>query len=189
MKETVPSGACLNFLIKTPVQHDKTFRAIEVLEAESRVMQWKCNIVCVPNLHAKFTIINDRDLFFGSPNATTGGLYHNKEVLVAFYAMPTIADHFRRIFEGISRQAYNQHWELVRDFHGASVERRLSEITVRYFRRIGNKEVRIPFLISEFQRYGFDFGTAKEGLQELLKYGILYNPREGFVKLVPKYEW
>lgn len=188
MKRTVPSGACLNFLIKTPIEHDRTFRAMEVLEAESRGMRWKLDIVCVPNLHAKFTVVNDRDVFFGSPNATSSGLYHNSEVLVAFRSVPTIADHFRRIFERIKRQACNHHWELVRDFHGASVDRRLVEITVKYFRKRANKEVRIPFLISEFQRHGLHFSMAKEGFQELLKRGIVYRPREDFVKLVPKYE-
>jgi len=188
MKETVAPNTYLNFLIKTPEEHDRTFRAIEALETESREMRWKVNIVCTPNLHAKFIVVNDVDIFFGSSNATNSGLYYNNEVLLAFSDMPEISDQFVKVFENIKRQRCNHSWELVRDFHGPSADRRLVEVTVSYLGERAHTETRIPLLVSELQRHGYYFNRAKEGVQEMLKHGVLYSPREGFVKLVPKFE-
>lgn len=189
MKRTVPSNASLSILVRAPEEHDKTFRAIEALETEGRKKSWKTDVVCVPNLHSKFTVVNNRHVLIGSPNATNYGLYHNHEILVAFSDMPTIANRFREIFEYTRRQEYNHHWELVKNFHGASGNRRLVEATLRSFRKIANREMRIPSLISELQRHGVPFRKAKEGFQQMLNHGVLYSPREGFVRLVPKYEF
>jgi len=188
MKRVAPPNASISILVRTPEEHDKTFRAIEALEIEGRKKSWKTDVVCVPNLHSKFTVVNNKHVLIGSPNATNYGLYHNSEILVAFRDMPIIANRFVEIFERTKSQNYNYHWELIRNFHGTSGNRRLVEVTLRSFRKTANREMRIPSLISELRRHGVSFRKAKEGFQQMLNHGVLYSPREGFVRLVPKYE-
>lgn len=188
MKRTVPAGAELNILVRTPEPFDNTYRAMEALEAESREMQWRFNAVCVPNLHGKFSIINDEDVLFGSVNPTNSGIYFNTEVLGGFYDMPDVAERFLKISKTIRRQEGNVRWELFTDYHGFSVDRKLIEITVRCLGKKPHKEARIPLLISEYERQGYSFTRAKEGFQEMEKYGFIYTTTDGFVKLNPKYE-
>jgi len=187
MRETIPSGASLDLLIKRPEEYDRTYRAIEALDIVSNEMRWDVSVVCVPSLHAKFTIVDDKNVLFGSVNATNGGLYDNIEILTAFYEQPNIADCFIKVFETIKRYSQNQSWELVRGFHGKSIDRVTIEIARRYFREEPNSEVRVDIFVSYLQRHGFSFIRAKEGLQEMLKHGVLYSPRDGYIKLVPKY--
>lgn len=189
MKRVAPPNASINILVRTPEEHDKTFRAIEALEIEGKKKSWKTDVVCVPNLHSKFTVVNNKHVLIGSSNATNYGLYHNNEILVAFRDMPTIANRFMDIFERTRSQKYNYHWELVKKFHGTSANRKLVEIALRYFRKTANREIRISSLISELQRHDISFRKAKEGFQQMLNNGVLYSPREGFVRLVPKYEF
>lgn len=190
LRNTVPKGICQRWVIKTPSAYDKTYRAMEALEAVSKEMKWKPDLVCAPYLHAKFFIVyrpKDTTVYFGSANPTINGLYHSNEVLVAFHKIPMMANCFRRIFEAIRKQRCNLPWELVRDFHGTSRNRTLMEITLRFFRERAYKEARISALVVYLQNNGFNFNRAKEGVQAMLNSGALYCPRDGFVKLIPKY--
>lgn len=189
LKRTAPRGAELNILVSKPKPYDTTYRAIETLEDISREMQWKFSCVLSPMLHAKFFTINNEVALIGSANATNGGLYENKEVLVCFHDVPTIVERFTKIFEIFRKQAGNELWELFRDYHGFSTDRKLAEITLTYLRRNRYREVKIPLLISEYRRQGYSFSRAKEGFQEMEKNGFIYTTSDGFVRLNPKYEF
>lgn len=184
MRETVPSGAQIDLLVKTPDMYDRTFRTIEALDALKREMDWKVNATCVPYLHAKFTILNDRDVLFGSANATNNGLFYNNEIMVAFYDMPILSNQFLDIFESIKKQRHNHPWEIVRDFHGSSPDKRIVEITHRYLQQHG--ETRKASLAKILQEQGYSFLNAKVGIQKMLNQGIVYEPRIDFIKLVNK---
>jgi phosphatidylserine/phosphatidylglycerophosphate/cardiolipin synthase-like enzyme len=188
MKGAIQKGASVDFLIKRPDSVDATFRAMEALETDSKELHWNTDVVCVPYLHAKFAIVDEKSIFFGSANATNGGLYNNVEVLTAFYDMPSVADRFIQIFESMKKQHRNLRWELVRDFNGSSINRMLLEFAIEYLRRLPNKESHLAILNSHLRKHGFDFDLAKEGIEQMLRYGYLYSPREDYVKLVPKYE-
>lgn len=64
----------------------------------------------------------------------------------------------------------------------------LLEITVRYLRKRVGRETPTFCLDSEFRRYGLSSGEAKEGIRQMMNHGVLYSPREIFVRLVPRYE-
>jgi len=189
LKTTVSNGAKLDMLIGKPKLYDSTYRALEALDSLSVEMQWKFNCVLMPTLHAKFLTVDYKDVLVGSPNITNGGLYENKEVLVCFHDMPDIVERFTKIFEVFREQPSNIRWELYRDYHGSSVDKRLVEITLNYLRRNRFGEVRIPVLISEYKRQGYSFYRAKEGFQEMEKNGFIYTTTDGFAKLNPKYEF
>jgi hypothetical protein len=191
MKERIRQGASIDFLIKKPDGVDKTFQAIEALETEARVMDWRVDVVCVPAssyLHPKFVVVDDKNVFFGSANATNGGLYNNIEVLVAFHEMSSVADRFIQIFEEIRKQNRNYRWELVRDFHGSSINEALVETARIYLREQPNKEARKDHLNWHLRNHGFHFDMAKNGIDEMVRYGILYSPRIDYVRLIPRYE-
>lgn len=188
MKGAIQKGASVDFLIKRPDGADATFRAMEALEADGKESRWDIDVVCVPWLHAKFAIVDEKNIFFGSANATNGGLYNNVEVLTAFYDMPSIADRFIQIFDSMKKQHQNLRWELIRDFHGSSINRVLLEFAIEYLRRLPNNESHLSILNSHLRKHGFDFDLAKEGIEQMLRYGYLYSPREDYVKLVQKYE-
>jgi HKD family nuclease len=189
LKTTVPNGAKLDMLIGKPKLYDSTYRALEALDSLSVEMQWKFNCVLMPTLHAKFHTVDYKNVFVGSANVTNGGLYENKEVLVCFHDMPNIVDRFTKIFEIFREQPSNIRWELFRDYHGSSVDRKLVEMTLTYLRRNRYREVRIPVLISEYIRQGYGFNRAKEGFQAMEKNGFIYTTTDGFAKLNPKYEF
>jgi phosphatidylserine/phosphatidylglycerophosphate/cardiolipin synthase-like enzyme len=189
LKRTVSKGAKLDMLIGKPKIHDSTYRALEALDSLSEEMRWRFNCVLMPTLHAKFHTVDHKDVLVGSPNVTNGGLYENNEVMVCFHDMPNIVDRFTKIFEIFREQPGNIGWELFRDFHGSSVDRRLVEITLAYMRRIRDREVKIPLLISEYRRQGYSFDRAKEGFLEMEKSGFIYTTSDGFAILNPKYEF
>lgn len=189
LKRTVSKGAKLDMLTGKPKPYDSTYRALEALDSLSVEMQWRFNCVLMPTLHAKFIAVDYKDVLVGSPNVTNGGLYENNEVLVCFHDMPNIVERFTKIFEIFRKQPSNIHWELFRDCHGSSVDRRLVEITLSYLRRNRYREVRIPVLISEYRRQGYGFNRAKEGFLDMEKNGFVYTTTDGFVKLNPKYEF
>lgn len=188
MKRAIQRGASVDFLIKRPDDADATFRAIEALEVDGKESQWDIDVLCVPYLHAKFTIVDEKSVFFGSANATNGGLYNNVEVLAAFHDMPSVAHRFVQIFESMKKQNRCLSWELVRDFHGSSVNRSLVESAIGYLKRLPNKDSHVAVLNLHLRQHGFDFQSAKEGIEQMLRYGYLYSPRDDYVKLVPKYE-
>ena len=188
MKGALQKGATVDFLIRRPESVDSTFRAMETLEANGKESQLDVNVLCVPYLHAKFVVVDEKSIFFGSANATNGGLYNNVEVLTAFYDMPSLADRFVRIFESMKKQNQNLPWELVRDFHGSSMNRTLVEFVIRYLRQLPDGDSHVAILNLHLRQHGFDFHSAKEGIEQMLRYGYLYSPREDHVKLVPKFE-
>jgi hypothetical protein len=57
-----------------------------------------------------------------------------------------------------------------------------------YLRRLPNNESHLAILNSHLRKHGFDFDLAKEGIEQMLRNGYLYSPREDYVKLVQKYE-
>ena len=187
LKETVSKGARLDMLIREPKLYDSTYRALEALDSLSVEMRWRFNCMLMPTLHAKFHTVDKKDVLVGSPNITNGGLYENKEVLICFHDMPDIVERFTRIFERFREQESNERWELFRDFHGSSVDRKLVKITLTYLRRNQYGEAKIPLLISEYRRKGFSFSRAKAGFQEMERNGFIYTTTDGFVKLNPKY--
>jgi phosphatidylserine/phosphatidylglycerophosphate/cardiolipin synthase-like enzyme len=189
MKTIVPKGAKLDVLIAKPKLHDSTYRALEALDSLSNEMQWRFNCVLMPTLHAKFHTIDYKDVLVGSANITNGGLYENNEVLVCFHDMPNIVERFTKIFETFKEQPANIRWELFRDYHGSSVDKRLVEITMTYLQRNQYREVRIPYLIQEYRRQGYSYGRAKEGFLNMEKNGFVYKTSDGFVRLNPKYEF
>ena len=189
LKRTAPKGAEIDILVGKPKPYDSTYRAIETLDAVSNEMKWDFSCVLAPMLHAKFFTINNEVALVGSANATNGGLYENKEILVGFYDMPTVVERFTKIFEIFRRQTGNERWELFRDYHGLSVDRKLVEITLTYLRRNRYGEVKIPLLISEYRRQGYGFSRAKEGFQEMERNGLIYTTSDGFVRVNPKYEF
>jgi len=189
MKATVSKGAKINLLIAKPKIYDSTYRALEALDSLSTEMQWTFNCVLMPTLHAKFLTIDNKDVIVGSANVTNGGLYENNEVLVCFHDMPNIVERFTKIFEILKEHPANIRWELFRDYHGSSVDKKLVEITMAYLQRNRYREAKIPFLIQEYRRQGYSFGRAKEGFQLMEKNGFVYTTSDGFVKLNPKYEF
>jgi len=189
IKSIVPKGAKLDMLIAKPKLHDSTYRALEALDSLSTEMQWRFNCVLMPTLHAKFQTIDYKDVLVGSSNVTNGGLYENKEVLVCFHDMPNIVERFTKIFEIFKEQPANIRWELFRDYHGSSVDKRLVEITITYLQRNRYREVKIPYLIQEYRRQGYSYGRAKEGFLNMEKNGFIYTTTDGFVRLNPKYEF
>ena len=189
IKSTVSKGAKLDLLIAKPKLYDSTYRALEALDRLSTEMQWKFNCVLMPALHAKFLKVDNKDVIVGSANGTNGGLYENNEVLVCFHDMPNIVERFTQIFEILKEQPANIRWELFRDYHGSSVDKRLVEITMAYLQRNRYREIKIPFLIQEFRRQGYSYGRAKEGFQIMEKNGFVYTTSDGFVRLNPKYEF
>jgi phosphatidylserine/phosphatidylglycerophosphate/cardiolipin synthase-like enzyme len=188
MKRAIQKGASVDFLIKRPDSVDATFRAMEALEADGKESQWNIDVICVPYLHAKFAIVDEKNIFFGSANATNGGLYNNVEILTAFYDMPSVANRFVQIFESMKKQNRNLPWEIVRDFHGSSVNRTLVESAIKYLKEMPDKDSHVAILNLHLRKHGFDFNSAKEGIEQMLRYGYLYSPREDYVRLVPKYE-
>lgn len=188
MKKAIPKGASVDFLIRRPDDADTTFLAMEALESDGKESQWKIDVLCVPYLHAKFVIVDGKSIFFGSANATNGGLYNNVEVLAAFRDMPFVADRFVQIFERMKKQTQNLPWELVRDFHGSTLNRTLVESAIGYLKQMPNKDSHVAFLNLHLRGRGFDFHSAKAGIEQMLRYGYLYSPREDYVRLVPKYE-
>lgn len=189
MKTVVPKGAKLDVLIAKPKLHDSTYRALEALDSLSNEMQWRFNCVLMPTLHAKFHTIDYKDVLVGSANVTNGGLYENNEVLVCFHDMPNIVERSTKIFETFKEQPANIRWELFRDYHGSSVDKRLVEITMTYLQRNRYREIKIPFLIQEYRRQGYSYGRAKEGFLIMEKNGFVYTTSDGFVRLNPKYEF
>jgi hypothetical protein len=188
MKGAIQKGASVDFLIKRPDNVDATFRAMEALEANGRESQWNIDVLCVPYLHAKFAIVDEKSVFFGSANATNGGLYNNVEVLAVFHDMPSVAGRFLQIFDNMKKQNQSLRWELVRDFHGSTVDRTLVEFVMRYLKQLPDKESHVAILNMHLRKHGFDFNLAKEGIEQMLRQGYLYNPHEDYVKLIPKYE-
>jgi hypothetical protein len=58
-----------------------------------------------------------------------------------------------------------------------------------YMRRNSEREVRIPLLISEYERQGYSFARAKQGFLEMERNGFIYTTSDGFAILNPKYEF
>lgn len=189
LRTTVSKGAKLDMLVGQPKRYDSTYRALEALDSLSVERQWEFNCMLMPTLHAKFHTVDYKDVLVGSANVTNGGLYENKEVLLCFHGMPDIVDRFTKIFEIFRTQPSNIPWELFRDYHGSSVDRRLVEITLDYMRRNRYREAKISLLISEYRRQGYGFDRAKEGFQEMEKQGLIYTTSDGFVRLNPKYKF
>jgi phosphatidylserine/phosphatidylglycerophosphate/cardiolipin synthase-like enzyme len=185
MIQSLPSGCSLNFISQTPKEHDLTFRTLEALENESKKMRWEFEAMCNPYLHCKFYVVDDRDVFFTTANATSGGLYNNIEIMVIARGMPLIADSFSKIFETIWNQRQNQPWEFVRDFSGTSVNRMLVERTRRFLIQKGDSEIHVSELNCYLRKYLFgSWERAKEAIEEMCNAGILYEPCSGYVKLV-----
>ena len=181
IRRTVPKRAHLDILIRTPEYNDKTFRSLETFDLLRREMGWSGTSTCVPYLHAKFTVVNCRDVFFGSANATSNGLFYNNEVMMVFYNMPDLASRFVNIFECVRGQKHNLRWELARDFHGPSIEGRPAAIVMQYLEE--RREVRKDTLVKVLEGHRYDFRTAKEVVQRMLCQGILYEPRSDYVRL------
>lgn len=208
MKTSIPKGASIDLLAKTPDSYDGTLRALEALEAESKDMRWKLRIVCVPNLHAKFAIINNQDVLFGTANPTSSGTYFNIEAMIGFYNMPSITDRFLKIFKCIKRQKHNQRWDeipvralnshytsyertkcgTVRTSNGLfnpqDVQKKIAEKAIGYFLKNSNNAVHKWKLCNYLKRSGFDGYNVRNTIQNLILDGILYEPKRDMVRLV-----
>lgn len=208
MKTSIPKGAFIDLLTRTPSSHDGTFRALEALEAVSREMQWKLSIICVPNLHAKFAIINNEDVLFGTANPTSSGTYYNVETLMGFYKMPNITKRFWDMFECIKRQEQNQRWEEIplhtpnsnypnyaytkrstvrpsnKLLDPQDFQKKIAEKAIGYFLKNGNNAVHKWKLYNYLKRSGIDDYYARNTIQNLILDGILYEPKRDMIRLV-----
>jgi hypothetical protein len=183
--QSLPSGCSLNFISQIPEEHDLTFRTLEALENGSKKMGVGFEAMCNPYLHCKFYVVDDRDVFFTTANATNSGLYNNIEVMVVARGMPLIADSFGKIFETIWNHRQNEPWESVRDFSGTSVNRMLVEKTRRFLIQSGNSEMHVSELNCYLRKYLFgSWERAKDAIKEMCDAGMIYEPRPEYVKLV-----
>ena len=184
LKRTMSPNTALNLLVKTPQENDKTFCALRTLEGESI---YKSDIVCVPWLHAKFLVVDSRDVIFGSANATSNAFYYNNEVLVGFNDMPEVAARFLQIFNQIKRQPSNLKWSIVREYSGcfsySTPQLRIMKLVKRFFKENGNSEILLSLLVRFAQNSGYGFEIVKMTIQEMIKHGLLYEPHPGYIKL------
>lgn len=130
VRRVVPKGTHLDVLTKIPYNQDKTFRSLQAFDTMRKHVMWQSTSTCVPYLHAKFAVVDDRHVFFGSANATNGSLFYSNEVMVTFCDMPELTNRFVALFERIRKQEHNLRWELIRDFHGPSIEKKPAVIVL-----------------------------------------------------------
>jgi len=187
MQMTVPRHANVNMLIRTPEEHNRTFKAVEALESISKKMSWQLDIMCVPELHAKFMIINNTDVLFGTLNATNSGLFHNFEVLVAFNDMPTITEQFLKIYKKFRAHEHNLHWNLVKEFHGPTIDRKAAYIIIRYLQQRPYLEAPLHSLALQLRKNGYGRSRAESKIKELYQLGVIIITNDGRAKLNEKY--
>lgn len=184
LKRIVSPSVAFNLLVKTPQENDKTFCAVQTLEEES---SHKTDIVCVPWLHAKFLIVDSRDVILGSANATSNAFYYNNEVLVSFNDLPEVAARFSQIFNQIKSQPSNLKWNIAKEYAGCSFystpQLRIMKLAKRFFRENGNSEIPLSLLVRFVQNNGYGFEIVKMTIQEMIKQGLLYEPHLGYIKL------
>ncbi len=184
LRSTLPSGLAISLLTKIPKENDRTFCALQALEEESR---WYTDVICTPWLHAKFLIVDSRDVIFGSANATSNGFYYNNEVLANFSDIPEVAARFQQIFNQIRSQPTNIKWNIVKEYSGCSCystpQMRIMQLVKLFFRKNSNSEVPLSSLVRFVQNNGYDFEVAKSTIQEMIRNGSLYQPRDNHIKL------
>jgi hypothetical protein len=186
MMRTVPPDVSVNVMTKIPQENDKTFCAARALETEGR---WKTDIVCAPWLHAKFYIVDSKDVIFGSANGTGNGFYYNNEVLVGVSDAPEVAVKFLKIFNEIKSQPQNLKWSIVREYSGCSSystpQLRIMKLVEEFFRKNSNAEIQLPLLVRFVQNSGYEFEITKQTIQEMVRFGTLYMPRDSYVRHTP----
>jgi len=183
LRSTLPSGLAVSLLTKIPQESDKTFCALQALERES---SWCTDIMCTPWLHAKFIIVDSRDVLFGSANATSNGFYYNNEILANFTDVPDIAARFQQIFSQIRNQPSNLEWNMVKDYSGCAYysapQIRIMQLVKSFFRRNGNSEISLSLLVRFVQNNGYGFEAAKSTIQDMIRNGLLYEPHNDHIK-------
>lgn len=194
MIRTLPNGATVKLLTRKPNEKDgymfgKTCRAIESLTQIANSLGLELSIMCKPNLHAKFIVIDERVVLSGSVNPTSSGMYDNDEILYVF-TNPTKAKRHIEIFHKLWNCPRNTTWRNLQHYFGRkgygdriSTRKAIAEAVIAYFGLNGNQREVKSVLCQRIAKQGFNKDSVIEVVRELRRIGTLYEPNQDMYRL------
>lgn len=194
MIRTLPCGVDTKLLTRKPDAKEgymfgRTCRAIESLTQIANSLGLELSIMCKPNLHAKFIIIDKRIVLAGSVNPTSSGMYDNDEILYVFRNSRNVERHIQ-IFYKLWNCPRNTTWKNVQIYHRYSgynnyhnVHKKIAESVFGFFHMNDNQPVRKSVLCKNIARQGFNKNFVIDVVKELTRIGKLYEPKLDWLKL------
>jgi len=195
MIRTLPNGSTLKLVTRVPDEKDKylfgrTCRAIEALIQISNSLGLKLDIVCKPNLHAKFIVIDWKTVLSGSVNPTSSGMYDNDEILYVFMNPIDVNRHVK-IFNKMWNCPRNTTWEKFQLYSGRKsygdnhpTHKAIAKQVIRFFDLNGNQTALKSVLCERIAKRGYDKNDVIETVKALIRDGKLYEPKPDTLKLV-----
>lgn len=189
MIRTLPNGTTVKLLTRKPNEKDgymfgKTCRAIESLTQIANSLGLKLNVMCKPNLHAKFIAIDKRIILSGSVNPTSSGMYDNDEILYVFTNPRDVKRHVK-IFDKLWNCPRNTTWQDLQHYFGHkgygnrnSTRKAIAEAVIAYFSLNGNRPEVKSVLCQRMAKQGFNKDSVIEVVRELRRIGTLYEPNQ-----------
>ncbi len=188
LRNFAPKGIRIHLLTRLPNERDRSFDAIESLVNIADSNGWKTEAKCNPNLHAKFIIVDGTTCVFSTLNPTGSGMYYNHECLLVL-KHPSNVKRLSEFFFKLWKRAENSNWEHVRLFHGYKttdpqfIHKKIAEKIVGFFIENSNNAVQKWRLRKDIKRLGFNEDDIKRTIEDLLRDGVLYEPKLDMIKL------
>lgn len=195
MVRTLPNKATVKLLTRVPnakerYMFDRTCRAIESFIQIANSLGLELSIMCKPNLHAKFIVVDERIVLSGSVNPTSSGMRDNDEILYVFGNSRDVKRHVE-IFCQLWNCPRNTAWKNVQIYHGYNgyndlklVYKKIADAVIGFFHTNINESVRKSTLCEQIARRGFSKDYVIETVKKLKKDGILFEPKRDMLKLV-----
>ena len=189
VRNLVPKGVVIKLLAKRPSEIDRTHIALDTFTQIGNSDGYKINIKCKSYLHAKFMVIDDTVVLSGSFNPTDSGIYYNDELLYVI-TNPEHIEHHVRIFDRLWKDPRNTSWQKFQQYTGLDgftgdyyLRKTIAERIERHFDENGNREVKKSLLAGHIARQGFDKDLVIGIIKNLKDDGVLYEPRDDFLKM------
>lgn len=116
-------------ITRIPVEED--VRALKTVESFADLKN--SSVMCKLYLHAKFIIIDNRIVLWGSVNPTSSGIYDNDEVIYVSQKPSHVTRH-QEIFDELWYDPRNTSWEKVQQYFGSNFTNCTCSITSMTFR-------------------------------------------------------
>ena len=166
---------------------DKDLRTFRTIESFADIANSK--VMCKPYLHAKFVIIDNNIVLFGSVNPTSAGIYDNDEILYISKNPMHVKRHIE-IFYKLWNCPRNIAWENFQLYHGYKdygerydMHRVIAKTIWNCFDKNDNQAIPKAVLCEQIARKGFDKDDVIETVKALLDDGKLYEPKPDMLRL------
>jgi hypothetical protein len=182
LRDVVPSGVEIYLMTRLPEKESYSFQAVDSLLEIAGSKGWKVNVRCSSRLHSKFFVVDDDACISGSVNPTESGIHYNHEHLI-ISVLPNEIRELSDYFFKLWRQPENIGWQNVRQFHGytvvdrRSITKDIAEKIMGFFLSNGNSPTPRWKVCKEMIRLGYDESDIIDVLRNLVRDGILYEPK------------